>query len=68
MAYTKAGKKATLKYMREKIKVVNLRFRKDEYEQQILTAAQKSGLPVATFIKQAIQEKIKNDELTRKKQ
>jgi len=64
MAYNEATKKATIKYMRYKVKCINLRFRKTDYEQRIQPAIARSGLPAATFIKQAINEKIDRDGLS----
>lgn len=63
MAYNESSKKATLKYMREKVKVINIRFKKEDYDKDILPAINKTGLPVATFVKQAIEEKIIRDGL-----
>ncbi len=63
MAYNEISKKATMKYMKEKMKIINLRIKKSDYEQFIQPAIERSGMPVATFIKQAIDEKIKRDGL-----
>lgn len=63
MAYNESSKKATMKYMKDKMKIINLRIKKDEYEKNIQPAIEKSGLPVATFIKRAIEEKINRDNL-----
>ena len=63
MAYNEVAKKATMKYMKEKMKIINLRIKKDDYESRIQPAIEKSGLPTATFIKQAIDEKIERDNL-----
>lgn len=40
-----------------------VRYKKTDYEQKIKPAIDKTGLPVATFIKKAIQEKIEKDGL-----
>ena len=61
--YNEVAKKATLKYMKEKMKVINIRIKKDDYEQRIQPAIKKSGLPMATFIKRAMDEKIDRDGL-----
>lgn len=61
MAYTEQSKKATMKYIKEKTKIINLKFRTEEYEQNIYPVIKKTGLPVATYIKQAIIEKIERD-------
>lgn len=63
MAYGESANKATLKYKKEKQRPVNFSYKKEEYEQRILPAIKKSGLPVATFIKQAVDEKIERDHL-----
>ncbi len=62
MSYDELAKKATIKYIKEKQHEIKLRYKNDEYEQLILPAVTKSGLPTATFIKQAVYEKIKADE------
>ena len=65
MAYNEVAKKATIKYMKEKQQELKIRYKKDDYEQRIQPAIEKSGLPTATFIKQAIDEKIYRDGLNR---
>lgn len=50
-----------MKYMKDKMKIINLRIRKDEYENDIKPYIDKSGMPTATFIKAAIKEKIMRD-------
>ena len=52
------GRKATLKYIREKTKQVTLRWKQTEYDERIAPAIEKSGIPMTTFIKQAVDEKI----------
>lgn len=61
MSYNEISKKATMKYMKDKMKIINLRIRKDEYENDIKPYIDKSGMPTATFIKAAIKEKIMRD-------
>ena len=61
MSYDESTKKATLKYIKDKQQEIKVRYKKDEYEQEILPAIEKSGLPVATYIKQAVSEKIMSD-------
>lgn len=61
MSYNEISKKATMKYMKDKMKIINLRIRKDEYENDIKPYIDKSGIPTATFIKTAIKEKIMRD-------
>ena len=63
MTYTNVSRKATVKYIKDKQKQVQLRFRKDDYENRILPAIKKSGKPVATYIKEAVDEKIQRDGL-----
>lgn len=63
MSYNEAAKKTTIKYIREKQKTVTIRFKKFDYEDRILPAAIACDLPVATFIKQCIAEKIERDNL-----
>ena len=53
----------TYKYHKEKIKRIPLDIQKDYFENTLLPAAEKSGMPVNTFIKQAIAEKIARDDL-----
>ena len=64
MPYDEDAKNSTLKYKKEKIKPVQISYRKEEYDNEILPAIQKSGLPVATFIRQAVKEKIERDHLS----
>ncbi len=58
MGYNDASKKSTMKYIKEKQQEIKVRYKKDEYENDILPVIEQSGLPVATFIKQAVSEKI----------
>lgn len=58
MSYDNASKQATMKYIKEKQQEIKVRYKKEEYESDILPAIEQSGLPVATFIKQAVSEKI----------
>ena len=52
------GKKATMKYIKEKQQRVEVCWKKTDYTEHIEPAIQESGLPVSTFIKQAVEEKI----------
>ena len=61
--YNEKTKQATLTYLREKTKLINVRYKKDYYADHIQPALKKSGMPAATFIKQAIEEKIERDHL-----
>lgn len=65
MAYTNASNKANQKYVREHQKQISIKYKKEDYENMIAPAIDKSGLPMATFIKQAIAEKIKRDGLSK---
>ena len=58
MGYNDASKKSTMKYIKEKQQEIKVRYKKDEYENDILPVIEQTGLPVATFIKQAVSEKI----------
>ncbi len=64
MAYGEGANKATLKYKRDKQHPISLAYRQEEYENRIKPAIERSGLPTATFIKQAIDEKIERDGLS----
>ena len=57
------SKQATLKYIKSKQQEIKIRYRKDEFDERIQPAIKKSGLPTATFIKDAIEEKIERDKL-----
>lgn len=63
MGYNEITKKATLKYIKDKQQQFTIRYKKDDYDFRIKPVIEKSGLPAATFIKQAIDEKIKRDGL-----
>ncbi len=63
MTYNESKKKATLRYTQKKLKSLTIRYKLDDYEGRILPAIKRSGLPVATFFKQAVKEKIERDEL-----
>ena len=63
MAYNEASKKATIKYIKEKMQQFTIRFNKNDYDERIKPAIEKSGLKPTTFIKQAINEKIERDGL-----
>ena len=62
MSYDESAKKSTMKYIKEKQHEIKLRYKKEEYENHVLPSVTKSGLPIATYIKQAVYEKIKADE------
>lgn len=61
MSYNATAKRATEKYIKDKQQEIRIRYKKDVYSEEILPAISRSGLPVATFIKQAVAEKIRNE-------
>ncbi len=61
MTYSESSKKASAKYIKEKQKSILIKFKKDDYINRIAPAIEESGLPVVTFIKRAIDEKIERD-------
>ncbi len=63
MAYNEVAKRATIKYVKDKQQRIEVKYKNDEYQSRIQPAIEKSGLPVATFIKQAVDEKIERDGL-----
>lgn len=63
MAYSQKTNIASQKYVKEKQKSILIKFKKDIYEQEIEPAIRKSGLPIVTFIKDAIYEKCERDGL-----
>ena len=64
MAYNEIAKNATIKYIKDKQQRLEIKYKKEEYDQRIRPAIERSGLPTATFIKQAIDEKIERDGLS----
>lgn len=58
MSYDDAAKMASMKYIKDKQQEIKLRYRKEEFEREILPAIKRSGMPVASFIKEAVAEKI----------
>ena len=67
MSYSSAQNRASIKYVKEHQKQILLRVKKEEYETVIEPAIKKSGLPAATYIKQAIYEKIERDKMNDRK-
>lgn len=61
--YTQELNKAALKYKKDKQHPVTLSYKKEEWENEIKPSIEKSGLPTATFIKEAVREKIFRDNL-----
>jgi len=43
--------------------MVNLKFKNEEYYEDLLPCIERSGMKVATFVKEAIREKIERDGL-----
>ena len=61
MPYSQAQNEASKKYTKEKQKSLLIKFKKDDFEERIAPAIKKSGLPIVTYIKTAINEKIERD-------
>ena len=61
MQYKKTSKRATEKYMKEKLKQINVRFKKEEYEHLIKPLIDKSGERIVTYIKIALKEKLQKE-------
>lgn len=57
-------KKAALKYKKESQHPVSLSYKQSDFDNRIMPAIKKSGMPVATFIKKAVEEKIERDGLS----
>ena len=64
MAYNEQAKKATLKYIKDKMQQFTIRFKQSDYDERIKPAIEASGLKPTTFIKKAIDEKIERDNLS----
>ena len=64
MAYNETAKKATMKYIKEKMQQFTIRFKQSDYDERIKPAIEASGLKPTTFIKKAIDEKIERDNLS----
>jgi predicted DNA binding CopG/RHH family protein len=63
MAYNEQAKKATLKYIKDKMQQFTIRFKQSDYDERIKPAIEASGLKPTTFIKKAIDEKIARDSI-----
>ena len=61
MARSEAANRAQYKYNDKMIKRVPLDMQKNYYNNELLPAAARAGVPVNTYIKQAIAEKIARD-------
>ncbi len=55
------GKKSSMKYIKEKQHSILVRWKKTEYEQEILPVIEASGLGPTAYIKKAVKEKIERD-------
>ena len=64
MAYNEVSKKATMKYIKDKMQQFTIRFKQTDYDERIKPAIEASGLKPTTFIKKAIDEKIERDNLS----
>lgn len=60
--YNENLKNATLKYKREKQHPVSLSYSMQEWE-NLKPRIEASGIPIATYIKRAVYEKLENDSL-----
>lgn len=63
MVYSENIKNNNLKYMAEKQKRVSLNWLKEDFENRIEPAIQKTEKPVSTFIKEAVVEKLERENL-----
>ena len=61
------GKNSSKKYIKEKQKSILLRWKKDDWESRIEPVIKATGMPVVTFIKEAVEEKFKRIEKEKKK-
>lgn len=63
MAYCESLREANLKYFKRNQKRIALNWLKDDYEKRIAPAIKRSGRPISTFIKEAVEEKLVRDAL-----
>ena len=63
MAYSESLKDTNLKYFKNNQRRIALNWLKDDYEKRVAPAIKRSGKPVSTFIKEAIEEKLVRDSL-----
>lgn len=61
--YSEKDKQRTIAYIKNNLKRLEVRYPNDEYYAKIEPAIKHSGLSTATFIKQAVEEKIERDGL-----
>lgn len=60
MPYSEAQKRATMKYQKNNMEIISIRYRfgiRDRWKK----AADISGMPLSEFIRQAVEEKIRNE-------
>jgi predicted DNA-binding protein len=65
--YNEVAKRATAKYRKDKQKQMSIEYKNDEFD-RVNSLIEKSGMKRATFIKQAIEEKIAKDGLEQKEE
>lgn len=63
MTYTDKSKEYSTKYMKDKQLRVPLNWLKEDFENRVKPAILSSGIPVSTFIKDAVNEKLIRDGL-----
>ncbi len=63
MAYNEQTKKKNMEYIKAKQQRIPVNWLKSDYEERVRPAIEKAELPVSTFIKQAVNEKIDRDGL-----
>lgn len=61
MAYNEKIKNNNLKYFKDKQKRVSLNWLKEDFEGRIEPEIRKTGKPISTYIKEAVEEKIARD-------
>ena len=61
MAYNEKIKNNNLKYFKDKQKRVSLNWLKEDFESRIEPENRKTGKPISTYIKEAVEEKIARD-------
>lgn len=61
MVYSDAAKRATYKYRNTKTKAMSLNFKTEDYD-RIKDHANNAGIPVATYIREAVTERMDNED------
>ncbi len=59
--YSEAMRAAALRYRQKSQHAISLAYRKKDYDEIVAPAAARAGVPVATFIKMAVLEKVERD-------